>query len=117
WPERAAHAVSGHMRLRNWRRNPPPPPTITPPSPMASIGTRLGRPQVRGERHCPGWDRSSTLRASAMSREGLKFHPEFERIAAAVVRLRGQGAGRPVRTIVYRAAVPRYAEIPHLISG
>lgn len=47
----------------------------------------------------------------------LKPHPEYKRIAAAAVRLFQDGVGVRVQDTVFRAANPKYAELPHLISG
>ena len=44
-------------------------------------------------------------------------HPEYERILAAAVRLFNSGVGVQYQGTVFRAANPRYAALPDLISG
>ena len=44
-------------------------------------------------------------------------HPEYERILAAAVRLFNSGVGVQFQGTVFRAANPRYAALPDLISG
>jgi len=44
-------------------------------------------------------------------------HPEYERVLAAAVRLFKSRVGIRFRDTVYRAAHPKYAELPDLISG
>lgn len=44
-------------------------------------------------------------------------HAEFDRIGAAMARLLDAGRARAVETTAYRAAHPKYAEWPNLVSG
>lgn len=52
-----------------------------------------------------------------MADAALDEHPEYERIAAAAVRLFERRLGTHVRATVFRAAHPEYSELPNLISG
>lgn len=57
------------------------------------------------------------MSATTMNKSQLQQHGEYERIFAAMRRIRRDGIGVAFHETVFRAASPKYADLPDLISG